>query len=98
MTRSLEIRDRAISDIENIATYIARKNRDSLIAERFARRLLDRCSELIVAPGMGATYLKRADVYKINEGAYKILYRVTDTKVIVLRIWDGRRRGGPRVM
>jgi plasmid stabilization system protein ParE len=41
MPLDLEISDRAISDLEKIAIYIARQNRDSLVAERFARRLLD---------------------------------------------------------
>jgi len=98
MPLDLEISDRAICDLEKIAIYIARQNRDSLVAERFARRLLDRCAKLIDAPKMGSPYLERNGVRKINEGAYKILYRVTDRKVIVLRIWDGRRRRGPRAL
>jgi plasmid stabilization system protein ParE len=97
MPIDLEISDRAICDLEKIAIYIARRNRDSLVAERFARRLLDRCGELIVAPKMGSPYLERADIRKINEGAYKILYQVTKTHVVVLRIWDGRRGKDPRL-
>jgi plasmid stabilization system protein ParE len=94
MPLDLEISNRAVSDVEKIAIYIAKRNRDSMAAERFARGLLDKCTELIAAPGMGSIYLDRADIRKINEGAYKILYRVTAKKVIVLRIWDGRRRKG----
>jgi plasmid stabilization system protein ParE len=98
MPLKLEIRDRAIVDLEKIAAYIAKQNRDAIIAERFARRVLDRCAELINAPKMGSSYHQQTGVWKINEGAYKILYRLTDKKVVVLRIWDGRRRSGPRTL
>lgn len=95
MPLNLEISDRAINDLEKIAIYIAKQNRDSLVAARFARRLLDRCAKLIDAPKMGSHYLERVGVRKINEGAYKILYRVTKTHVLILRIWDGRRGHDP---
>jgi len=91
MPLKLEIRDRAIIDIEKIALYIAKRNRDAFVAERFARRLLDKFAELVDAPGMGSVYLERRAIRRINEGSYMILYQITDSKVIVLRIWDGRR-------
>jgi plasmid stabilization system protein ParE len=97
MPLDLEISDRAICDLEKIIVYLAKRNRDSFVAERFARRLLDRCAKLIDAPKMGSPYLERTGVRKINEGAYKILYRVTETHVVILRIWDGRRGHGPKL-
>lgn len=98
MPLDLEISDRAIGDLEKIARYITKQNRDAVVARRFAGRLLERCSELINAPGMGSPYLDRTGFRKINEGAYKILYQVTETHVVILRIWDGRRRRGPRAL
>jgi len=97
MPLDLKIRDRAISDLEKIAVYIAKRNRDSLEAERFTRRLLDKCAKLIDAPKMGSPYLERTGVRKIHEGAYKILYRVTKTHVVILRIWDGRCGHDPKL-
>ncbi len=46
---------------------------------------------------MGAPYVRRPSVQKLSEGAYKIFYRVTDSKVVVLRIWDGRREYDPLI-
>ena len=97
MPLDLKIRDRAISDLEKIAVYIAKRTRDSLVAEQFTRRLLDRCAKLIDAPKMGTPYLERPGLRKINEGAYKIFYQVTKTHVVILRIWDGRRGHDPKL-
>jgi plasmid stabilization system protein ParE len=97
MPLRLEIRARARRDLRAIVLYIAEQNGDFVMAERFALRLLDRCSELSVAAGMGSLYQERPSVRKLNEGAYKIIYRVEKTKVIVLRIWDGRRGREPQV-
>jgi len=46
---------------------------------------------------MGAPYLDRVGIRKINEGAYKILYHATKTHVVILRIWDGRRGHDPHL-
>jgi plasmid stabilization system protein ParE len=67
MPLKLEIRDRAIIDIEKIALYIAQRNRDAFVAERFARRLLDKCAELVDAPGVGSVYLERRAIRRIND-------------------------------
>jgi plasmid stabilization system protein ParE len=97
MPLDFEISDRAIKDIEAISVYIAKQNRDSLVAERFALRLLDRCFQLKDAPKMGTPYLERPGFRKVNEGAYKIIYQITNTHIVVLRIWDGRRGQAPLI-
>jgi plasmid stabilization system protein ParE len=97
MSLELEISARARRDLRAIVLFIAKRNRDLTVAERFGQRLLDRYANLINAPKMGSPYLERTGVRKINEGAYKILYRVTDKKVIVMRIWDGRRGRDPKI-
>jgi plasmid stabilization system protein ParE len=68
---------------------------DSDTAERFSDRLLSRCEALLRAPGMGAPYGRKPGIRKINEGSYKIFYRVTESEVIILRLWDGRRGNDP---
>jgi len=93
----LEIRPRAQGDLRSIVLYIAKRNSDFVVAQRFGQRLLDRCEDLLKAPGMGSLYEARPGVRKLGEGAYKIFYRVTNSKVIVLRIWDGRREKDPLI-
>jgi plasmid stabilization system protein ParE len=80
----LEIRSRAQRDLHSITFQIGQRSGDIVIAQRFAQRLLDRCQDLLEAPGMGAPYVRRPSVRKLSEGAYKIFYRVTDSKVVVL--------------
>ncbi len=93
----LEIRPRARRDLRSIVLYIAKRNRDFVVAQRFGQRLLDRCEDLLKAPGMGSPYEERPGVRKLSEGAHKIFYRVTDSKVIILRFWDGRRERDPLI-
>jgi plasmid stabilization system protein ParE len=95
MSLRLEIKTRAQRDLRAIVLYIARQNGDFTIAERFDMRLLDRCESLLPAPGKGTPYRPRPGIRKLNEGAYKIFYRVTKTHVVILRIWDGRRGHDP---
>jgi plasmid stabilization system protein ParE len=95
MPLKLEIRVRAQRDLRAIVLYIVRQNGDFVVAERFGMRLLDRCESLLPAPGKGTPYRPRPSIRKLNEGAYKIFYRVTKTHVVILRIWDGRRAHDP---
>jgi plasmid stabilization system protein ParE len=96
MPLKLEIRTRAQRDLRAIVLYIAGQNGDFVVAQRFGQRLLDRCEDLLKAPGMGAPYHQRQGIRKINEGAYKIFYQITETQVVILRIWDGRRSSDPK--
>jgi plasmid stabilization system protein ParE len=95
MSRKFEIRARALRDLRAIALFIATQTGESLTAQRFAQRLLDQCARLADIPGMGTPYAPRSGIRKLNVGAHKIFYQVTSTKVIVLRIWDGRRGHDP---
>ena len=95
MPLHFEIAERAAKDISSIAVYIAKRNRDNVIAERFAQRLLGRCVALTETPHVGIPHPTISGVRKINEGAYKIFYRVTETHIEILRIWDGRRGHEP---
>lgn len=44
---------------------------------------------------MGAPYGRKPGIRKINEGPYKIFYRVTENEITILRLWDGRRGAEP---
>jgi plasmid stabilization system protein ParE len=97
MSLRLKIQDPALKDLARITGYIARQNKDWTVARRFGRRLVERCIELRNAPGAGAPSAFGPEVRKINEGAYKIYYRVENGRVSILRIWDGRRGIEPRL-
>ena len=86
MSLKLEIRTRAQRDLRAIVFYIAKQNGDFVVAERFGQHLVDRCESLLSAPGKGTPYRPRPGIRKLNEGAYKIFYKATNTHVVVLRI------------
>ncbi len=46
---------------------------------------------------MGAPYRGRPQFRKVNEGPYKIFYRAFPQKIVILRIWDGRRGSDPKL-
>jgi plasmid stabilization system protein ParE len=97
MSLKLEIRTRAQRDLRAIVLYIAKQNGDFVIAERFGQHLVDRCESLLSAPGKGMPHMPQTRVRKLNEGAYKIFYQVTETHVVILRFWDGRRGSNPKI-
>jgi plasmid stabilization system protein ParE len=81
-------------DIARLTGYLT-KAAGEQTANAFAIRLKTRCEGLPHAPGKGTPYGRRQDVCKINEGPYKIFYRVTDSEIVILRLWDGRRGTEP---
>ena len=81
-------------DIARLTDYLTRVAGEQT-ANAFAIRLKARCEGLPRAPGKGAPYGRKPDVRKINEGPYKIFYRVTETEIVILRLWDGRRGSEP---
>jgi len=46
---------------------------------------------------MGAPCPGRPKFRKVNEGPYKIFYRAFPQKIVIFRIWDGRRSSDPKV-
>jgi plasmid stabilization system protein ParE len=88
--RRLDFSVKARTDFQAIAAYIAREATPQ-IAARFVLGMEKQCSRLLLAPGMGAPYPNRPGVRKLNAGSYKIIYRPTETGVLILRVWDGRR-------
>jgi len=97
MPLKLSFRIRAERDFDDILNYIAEQNDDDEIAKKFGERLYAKCAELTKAPGMGSPHRSRPQFRKVIEGPYKIFYRVYPQKIVILRIWDGRRGSDPRV-
>ena len=96
MPLRLEISRLARSDFRRIAAYLS-KEAGHEVAARFVLHLENRCREIPPAPGMGTPYPGRSGVRKVIEGNYKIIYRTTDSAIIILRIWDGRRGSEARL-
>jgi plasmid stabilization system protein ParE len=94
MSRKVEVRARAKRDLRAILLYIARQNRDFVIASRLEERFAERFTRLAEAPGSGAPY-RGSQVRKVVEGPYQIFYQSTETGIVILRIWDGRRGHDP---
>jgi plasmid stabilization system protein ParE len=90
----LAFRPDARRDLAKIIRYIAEKA-DLSTAERYNLRIDQGCESLLDALGMGAPYGRKPGIRKINEGPYKIFYRVTESEIIILRLWDGRRGTEP---
>jgi plasmid stabilization system protein ParE len=97
MPLKLSFRLRADRDLDEILNYISEQNGDDEIAKRFGERLFAKCEELTRAPGMGSPYRGRPQFRKVNEGPYKIFYRAYPQKVVIFRIWDGRRGSDPKL-
>jgi plasmid stabilization system protein ParE len=93
----LKFRERARRDLLEIVDYIAARNGDYEVARQFGRHLVERRDELRRAPGADSPSALLLGIRKINEGAYKIYYRKEDSKIVILRIWDGRRGRNPRL-
>jgi plasmid stabilization system protein ParE len=83
-------------DIARLTRYIT-EARNAQIANEVAIRLKARCEALLFAPRMGAPYSRLPGIRKINEGPYKIFYRVTEGQIVILRLWDGRRGTEPKL-
>jgi plasmid stabilization system protein ParE len=97
MPQSLKIRKRALRDLVAIVRYIAKQNRNFVDAQRFGNKLLDACHGLTSAPGQGTPYGEGTETRKIIVGPYRIIYRTTSEKVVIMRIWDGRRGRKPKL-
>jgi len=85
--------DSAISDLEEICTYISHDNRAA--AERIGRGILDHIKILEAFPLIGPSYPRRSSgaLREIVYRKYRIFYEVSETQksVHILRIWHGAR-------
>jgi len=85
----------AETDLVAIAGYLA-DQRDIETARRLVAKMRDRATALSQFPLRGAQPREleganRAGYRQLNEGPYRIIYRIADRRVIIMMIVDGRR-------
>lgn len=82
----------AVEDLKSIARYIARD--DPAAARRFADTLKRRAESAGRFPKRGRIVPEfgREDVRELIEGNYRIVYRMTETTVDILTIFEGHKR------
>ena len=81
---------RADADLIAIWRYLAPHSERA--ADDQLRRLQARCDLLVQFPELGPLRLgRRPDVRQLVEGDYLIFYRVTRSRIEVLRVLHGRR-------
>ena len=95
MTRLLIVAPSAIGDMEAIYLYIAR-NAGQLTADSVQDGLEKRIAGLVIAPERGnipkeLLAMGSADYRELHFKPYRIFYRVSDSRVEVVAILDGRR-------
>lgn len=85
----------ARSDLIEIADYIAR--RDPNTAASFVSTLMDRTLVLIDQPRLGRMVPEFGDesIREIIHGNYRIVYRILDSAVFVLTVFEGHRLLAP---
>jgi plasmid stabilization system protein ParE len=89
---------RARTDLRDVVRYIALGSGSSDVAERFGKMLLERALSLSKLPERGRVVpeLELAEVREIIFKSYRIVYRVSETSVQILRFWHAAR-GAPEL-
>lgn len=81
----------AITDLQNVRSYILNISSSPVIAEHFMRRLLTFCDRIGDVPNGGYPLRRRRHRRRIFKGSWIVVYRVTDTSVEILRVVSARR-------
>jgi plasmid stabilization system protein ParE len=83
--------ERAELDLQAICDYIARDN--PIAAARWVTRLVSAVERLGAMPRSGSRVpeLGRDEIREIIMGGYRIVYRVSSTRVAVLTLFEGHR-------
>ena len=92
----LEFSSRAEHDLENILGYIALEAGPET-AWRYGLKIREKCFEICSAPRMGRRHPIHLKIRKINVGPHKIFYREEQDRIVIHRIWDGRRGSQPKL-
>jgi plasmid stabilization system protein ParE len=81
----------AITRLEAIETYIA--NDAPIVAKEVIARLLGRSRQLESAPlsGRAVPEYPREDLRELLERPYRIIYRITDTRIEILSVMHYRQ-------
>lgn len=83
--------DRALSDLDTIGDYIARESEAA--ARRWVSRLVAAAEQAALAPlaGRRVPELGRDDIREVLLRTYRIVYLVTDERLVVLSLFEGHR-------
>ncbi len=80
-----------MADLDAIGEYIARD--DTSAAERWVMRLIGAAEKAAAAPlaGRRVPELGRADVREVFLRTYRVVYRVSEARLEILTVFEGRR-------
>jgi len=92
----LEFSSRAESDLEAIMDYLAQEAGPET-ALRYGQKIREECCKVCAAPGMGKRHPIHFRIRKIIVGPHKIFYREDPGRIVIHRIWDGRRGTNPKL-
>lgn len=82
---------RAIRDLHSIHQFIS--NDSSFYADRFIERLIERTDQLLILPESGRIIPEWGEktLRELIEGNYRIFYKITTTRIFILRIHHAAR-------
>jgi addiction module RelE/StbE family toxin len=81
--------DAALTDIENIRTYISRDNPSA--ASRIAAAIVTAADRLSVNPRLGRLGAIPG-TFELIVRPYVLVYEIHRAEIVVLRVWHGRQR------
>ena len=82
----------AIKDLKAIFDYISLDSK--FYASRFVNTLIHRVDQLYLQPNSGRIVPEKGDnsIRELIEGNYRIFYKISNSKIIVLRIHNSARK------
>jgi toxin ParE1/3/4 len=94
MSRRFKIKwsDLAIADLESIREYVS--NDKPVAAERLAERLRQSVLRLAEQPQSGRPLpeFPGTAIREVIVAPYRIVYEPQDDRIVILRVWHGRRQ------
>ncbi|OJX14349.1 MAG: hypothetical protein BGO77_05720 [Caedibacter sp. 37-49] len=82
----------ALERLEEIQDFIAQRS-SPLIATSFISSLIERAETLKEFPSIGRMVpdLSRIELRELIEGNYRIVYRLLDSSIIILTVFEGHK-------
>ncbi len=84
----LKLTNSANEDLKRLRKFIADKN--PLAAMRVSKRLRKAIQSLLKQPLIGAKFEEYPNIREIYVDDYIIRYLISETQLIILRIWHGK--------
>jgi toxin ParE1/3/4 len=84
--------ERALRDLERIDSYVAKDS--PVAAARCVRTLVATAATLASAPMSGRTVPEkgRSDIREVLQRHYRIVYRIRETRIDILTVFEGHKR------